>query len=50
MILHYRHGMTVREIGSALGVTAGTVKTQLFRARSTLRARLGALLSERNPA
>ena len=40
VILHYRHEMSVAEIASALGVTAGTVKTQLFRARKTLRTTL----------
>lgn len=40
VILHYRQGLSVVEIASALGVTAGTVKTQLFRARRTLRTKL----------
>lgn len=40
VILHYRQGLSVAEIASALGVTAGTVKTQLFRARRTLRTKL----------
>ena len=40
VILHYRQGMNVAEIASAVGVTTGTVKTQLFRARRTLRATL----------
>lgn len=40
VVLHYRQEMSVAEIASALGVTTGTVKTQLFRARSRLRATL----------
>lgn len=44
IILHYRHGLSVAEIASALGVTAGTVKTQLFRARKTLRVRLDGIV------
>ncbi len=36
-ILYYRQDMSVREIASALGVTSGTVKTVLFRARARLR-------------
>ncbi len=44
IILHYRHGLSVAEIASALGVTAGTVKTQLFRARKTLRVSLDGIV------
>ena len=40
VLLHYRQGMRVAEIAAALGVTTGTVKTQLFRARATLRTAL----------
>lgn len=40
VILHYRQGLSVAEIASALGVTTGTVKTQLFRARRSLRTKL----------
>lgn len=39
VILHYREGMTLREVAGALGVAIGTVKTQLFRARKRLRER-----------
>ncbi len=39
VILHYREGMTLREVAGALGVAIGTVKTQLFRARQRLRER-----------
>lgn len=37
VILYYRQEMSVRDIASALGVTGGTVKTYLFRARQRLR-------------
>lgn len=37
VILYYRQDMSVRDIASALGVTSGTVKTLLFRARRRLR-------------
>lgn len=40
VMLHYRQGLSVAEIATALGVTAGTVKTQLFRARRNLRMKL----------
>jgi len=40
VLLHYRQGMKVREVARALGVTGGTVKTFLFRARKKLRAAL----------
>jgi RNA polymerase sigma-70 factor (ECF subfamily) len=40
VILHYRHDMSIAEVASALGVTSGTVKRQLFRARKRLRATL----------
>lgn len=42
VLLYYRDGMAVRDIASALGVTTGTIKTLLFRARRHLRERLGA--------
>ncbi len=35
--LYYRQGMKVADVARALGVTQGTVKTQLFRARQHLR-------------
>jgi len=41
VILFYRQDMSVREIASALGVTNGTIKTLLFRARQKLRHTLG---------
>ncbi len=40
--LYYRDEMAVRDIARALGVTTGTIKTLLFRARRHLRLRLGA--------
>ena len=40
VILYYREELAVREIAEALGVTTGTVKTLLFRARRHLRERL----------
>jgi len=40
VVLYYRQGMKVREIAYALGVTGGTVKTLLFRARQRLGQRL----------
>jgi RNA polymerase sigma-70 factor (ECF subfamily) len=40
VILYYRDEMAVRDIARALGVTIGTIKTFLFRARRHLRERL----------
>lgn len=40
-VLRYYLGMDVAEIAGALGVSEGTVKTQLFRARHALAALLG---------
>jgi len=37
VILYYRQEMKVNQIAQVLGVTSGTVKTLLFRARQTLR-------------
>ena len=42
VILYYRDEMAVRDIARALGVTTGTIKTLLFRARRHLRGRLAA--------
>jgi len=41
-VLYYREDMNVRDIGRALGVTDGTIKTLLFRARARLRTTLAA--------
>jgi RNA polymerase sigma-70 factor (ECF subfamily) len=40
-VLRYYLGMDVRDIAEALGVSEGTVKTQLFRARRALAELLG---------
>lgn len=45
--LHYWEGLSMAEVGEALGVPAGTVKSRLFRAREQLRAQLAALGSSR---
>jgi RNA polymerase sigma-70 factor, ECF subfamily len=42
VVLYYRDEMAVRDIARALGVTTGTIKTLLFRARRHLRGRLDA--------
>lgn len=38
MIMYYRQEMKIEEIARALGVTDGTIKTSLFRARAKLRS------------
>jgi len=43
MILHDVEGYTHEEIGEVLGVTSGTSKSQLFKARARMRGLLGAL-------
>lgn len=40
VILYYRDELPVRDIAHALGVTTGTIKTLLFRARRHLRERI----------
>jgi RNA polymerase sigma-70 factor (ECF subfamily) len=40
VILFYQQEMSVRQVAEALGVTSGTIKTFLFRARRHLRQRL----------
>ncbi|GJM19737.1 MAG: RNA polymerase sigma factor RpoE [Phycisphaeraceae bacterium] len=40
MLLHYVDGMSTHEIGRALGVPAGTVKSRLFHARAKVRAQM----------
>jgi len=42
VILYYRQDMSVEQIASAVGVSGGTIKTLLFRARQKLRRALGA--------
>ena len=41
LVLHDIEGFTHEEIGARLGITAGTSKGQLFKARRAVRARLG---------
>lgn len=41
IVLHDVMGFTHEEVGALLGIEAGTSKSQLFRARGALRARLG---------
>jgi len=41
VILYYRQDMSVGDIARALGVTSGTIKTLLFRARARLRLAMG---------
>jgi len=43
LILHDVEGYTHEEIGDVLGVTAGTSKSQLFKARAKMREQLSAL-------
>ena len=43
LILHDVEGYTHEEIGDVLGVTAGTSKSQLFKARAKMRAMLADL-------
>jgi RNA polymerase sigma-70 factor (ECF subfamily) len=38
LLLHDREGLTHEEIGSALGISAGTSKSQLSNARARMRA------------
>jgi RNA polymerase sigma factor (sigma-70 family) len=46
LILHYRDARPVADVARALGVTAGTIKTLLFRARRRLRERLDAAFAD----
>ena len=46
VVLHYVEDQSVEAIAAVLGCSAGTVKTQLFRARRTLADRLGAQIEE----
>ena len=48
--LHYLLDLSVDETAAAMGVSTGTVKTQLFRARATLAAALRPGASEEVPA
>ncbi len=40
VVLHYRESMTVHEVATAMGVSPGTVKTHLFRARAKIQVKL----------
>lgn len=48
VLLYYRQELRVGEIASVLGVTAGTVKTLLFRGRRRLRQALGTAATEKD--
>lgn len=48
-VMHYYLDASVAEIASGLGVTDGTVKTQLHRARASLAAALGQTFEEVEP-
>jgi RNA polymerase sigma-70 factor (ECF subfamily) len=45
VLLYYREELPVSDIARTLGVTSGTIKTLLFRARRHLRERLGSALA-----
>ena len=47
VVLHYVDGLAVRDTARALGVTDGTIKTLLFRARRRLRDRMAPERTER---
>ena len=49
VFLFYRQDMRLADVATALGVTGGTVKTLLFRARQTLRAAIGPENQESHP-
>ncbi|MFI5458139.1 MAG: RNA polymerase sigma factor [Isosphaerales bacterium] len=36
VVLYYREGLTVKEVAKAMGVSPGTIKTHLFRARAQI--------------
>jgi RNA polymerase sigma-70 factor, ECF subfamily len=40
VVLYYRENLKIQEVASALGISTGTVKTHLFRARSQIQASL----------
>jgi RNA polymerase sigma-70 factor (ECF subfamily) len=47
--LYYREDMPVNEIARTLGVTAGTIKTLLFRGRKRLRERMTTMIPSGDP-
>lgn len=48
LVMHDVEGFTHEEIGERLGITAGTSKGQLFKARRVIRARLSPSIAERS--
>ncbi|MBI4409532.1 MAG: RNA polymerase sigma factor, partial [Gemmatimonadetes bacterium] len=46
LVLHDVHGYTHEEIGELLGITPGTSKSQLFKARAKMRALLQPILTQ----
>jgi RNA polymerase sigma factor (sigma-70 family) len=48
LVMHDVEGFTHEEIGERLGITAGTSKGQLFKARRVVRARLSPRIAERS--
>ncbi len=40
VVLYYRENLTVKQVAGAMGVSSGTVKTHLFRARTQIRVKL----------
>ena len=46
MALHYLDDRPVDDIAQLLGINAGTVKTQLHRARATLATRFDAIIEQ----
>ncbi len=42
VVLYYREEMSVKEVAAAMGISPGTVKTHLFRARSQIQVSLRA--------
>jgi RNA polymerase sigma-70 factor (ECF subfamily) len=43
VVLYYRENLTVQEVARAMGVSPGTVKTHLFRARAQIQVNLRAM-------
>jgi RNA polymerase sigma-70 factor (ECF subfamily) len=43
VVLYYRENLTVQEVAQAMGISPGTVKTHLFRARAQIQVNLRAL-------
>jgi RNA polymerase sigma-70 factor (ECF subfamily) len=47
LTLRYREGLSDSEVAEAVGMPVNTVKTRIFRARSTLKKRLAPMLRDR---